>query len=322
MKRLGLLGISRLRIGRFGTSRSGIGRSGIGRSGIGRFRVGRFGIGGRQSEQRVRQGIGGTLAVVLALILTLIPLLWMLLASVKSRSDLYAKPLRILPSKLIWHNYGRAWNEVPFASFFVNSAVTTLATTVIKVLLGATTAYALVFLRFPLRRLLFWFVVASLMVPFEVVLIPNYVATAQLRWLDTWAGIVIPTAGVAFGAFLLHQSFRSIPTEIIEAAELDGVSRIGLLTRIVAPMSMPAISAFALITAVSKWNDYLWPRLVSSKGSSATLPVGLTLLRNSEGLNEYGPIMAGAVLVIAPMIPILIVAQRRIVDGLTGGVKG
>ncbi len=270
----------------------------------------------------VRQGPSGVIAIGLAIALTAIPLLWMVLASVKSRNDLYHKPLKFLPSKLIWHNYGRAFHSVPFVRFFLNSLVTTVATTAIKVTLGVTTAYALVFLRFPGRRVVFWFVVASLMVPFEVVLIPNYVTTARLHWLDTWTGIVIPTAGVAFGAFLLHQTFRAIPTEIIEAAELDGVSRIGMMTRIVVPMSRPALAAFALITAVAKWNDYLWPRLVSSTEKSTTLPVGLTLLRNSEGLNEWGPIMAGAVLVIVPIIPILLFAQRRIVDGLTGGVKG
>ena len=275
-----------------------------------------------RGPRKVRQGPAGLFAIVGALVLTVVPVAWMVLASLKSRNDLYSQPLRILPSKLVWNNYQRAFNEVPFLRFFMNSFVTTAATTVIKVVLGVTTAYALVFLRFPARRLIFWFVVASLMVPFEVVLIPNYVTTARLGWLDSWLGIVIPTAGVAFGAFLLHQTFRGIPTEIIEAAEIDGITRWGLMTKIVVPMSRPAIAAFALVTAVAKWNDYLWPRLVTSKASSTTLPVGLTLLRDSEGVNEWGPIMAGAVLVILPVIPILLFAQRRVVDGLTGGVKG
>ena len=275
-----------------------------------------------KDSKKVRQGPAGLFAIIGALVLTVVPVVWMVLASLKSRNDLYSRPLRILPSKLVWNNYHRAFNEVPFLRFFVNSFATTAATTVIKVVLGVSTAYALVFLRFPARRLIFWFVVASLMVPFEVVLIPNYVTTARLGWLDSWLGIVIPTAGVAFGAFLLNQTFRAIPTEIIEAAEIDGITRWGLMTKVVVPMSRPAIAAFALVTAVAKWNDYLWPRLVTSKASSTTLPVGLTLLRDSEGVNEWGPIMAGAVLVILPVIPILLFAQRRVVDGLTGGVEG
>ena len=275
-----------------------------------------------KDSKKVRQGPAGLFAIIGALVLTVVPVVWMVLASLKSRNDLYSRPLRILPSKLVWNNYHRAFNEVPFLRFFVNSFATTAATTVIKVVLGVSTAYALVFLRFPARRLIFWFVVASLMVPFEVVLIPNYVTTARLGWLDSWLGIVIPTVGVAFGAFLLNQTFRAIPTEIIEAAEIDGITRWGLMTKVVVPMSRPAIAAFALVTAVAKWNDYLWPRLVTSRASSTTLPVGLTLLRDSEGVNEWGPIMAGAVLVILPVIPILLFAQRRVVDGLTGGVKG
>jgi sn-glycerol 3-phosphate transport system permease protein len=275
-----------------------------------------------KSSRRVRQGPSGLVAVIGAGLLTVVPLGWMLLASVKSRTDIYHRPLRVLPSKLVWNNYDRALTEVPFFRFLINSLGTTLLTTLIKVVLGATTAYALVFLQFPGRRLVFWFVVASLMVPFEVVLIPNYVTAAQMGWLDSWIGIVVPTAGVAFGAYLLHQSFRAIPVEIIEAAELDGISPWGLFTRIVLPLSRPSLAAFALITAVTKWNDYLWPRLISSKTASNTLPVGLTLLRDSEGVNEWGPIMAGAVLVIIPVVPFVLFAQRRIVDGLTGGVKG
>lgn len=271
---------------------------------------------GRASERLAQFGL------VIAVALILVPVAWAILASLKDRNDLYAQPLRILPSHPHWQNYSRALHEVPLLRFFVNSIATTVITTLIKVTFGASTAFALVFLRFPGRRLLFWFVVASLMVPFEVVLIPNYVTVARLHWLDTWFGLVVPGAGVAFGVFLLHQTFRSIPSEIIEAADLDGVSRFRLLTRVVLPMSRPALAAFALITAVAKWNEYLWPRVVTSKLVSATLPVGITLLRDSEGVNEWGPIMAGTVLAVLPVLPLLVVAQRRLVDGLAGGVKG
>lgn len=190
-------------------------------------------------RRRLRYLVGADrlaqITVFLVVLLVLVPLAWTVLASLKTRDDIYHQPLRILPSHLEWGNYRRAWSQVPFARFYLNSFVTTAVTTLIKVSLGATTAFALVFLRFPGRRLAFWFVVASLMVPFEVVLIPNYVTVARLGWLDTWAGIIIPTAGVAFGAFLLNQTFRSIPKEIVEAADLDGGTRFGLLTKVVLP---------------------------------------------------------------------------------------
>lgn len=259
---------------------------------------------------------------VLAVLLVSVPTIWMILASFKTRNEIYAIPLQILPSRLSLDNYRRAWEQVPFPKFFLNSFVTTSAATLVKVGLGVTSAYALVFLHFPGRRVVFWFIVGSLMVPFEVVLIPNYVTVAEFGWLNTYAGMVVPGLGVAFGAFLLHQSFKTLPTEIIEAARLDGVTHLGLLTRIVVPMSRPAIAAFALITAVAKWNEYLWPRLVTTRDSTTTLPVGLTLLRDSEGLNEWGPIMAGALIVALPVVPLMLIAHRRLVDGLTGGVKG
>jgi sn-glycerol 3-phosphate transport system permease protein len=273
-------------------------------------------------SSRARRNPARLVAVISALFLVSIPTLWIFLASLKTRDELYRLPIQIFPSSITGINYRRAWEQVPFARFFLNSIGTTLITTVIKVALGVSTAYALSFLKFPGRKLIFWFVVGSLMVPFEVVLIPNYVTIANLGWLNTWAGIIVPGAGVAFGAFLLYQSFETLPVEIIEAARLDGVGRLGMLTRIVAPMSKPAIAAFALITAVAKWNEYLWPRLVTTRDINTTLPVGLTLLRDSEGVNEYGPIMAGAVLVALPVIPLLLFAHRRLVDGLTGGVKG
>ena len=274
----------------------------------------------RRSVNRLTPG--QLFAIALALSLISVPTIWMVFASFKSRDEMYRLPLQIFPSSASTSNYERAMKQVPFPRLFLNSIATTLLATMAKVVLGVSTAYALVFLRFPGRRLAFWFVVGSLMVPFEVVLIPNYVTVAELGWLNTWAGIIVPGLGVAFGAFLLNQSFRSLPGEIIEAARLDGVSRFGMLWRIVVPMSQPAIAAFALITAVAKWNEYLWPRLVTTRETSATLPVGLTMLRDSEGVNEWGPIMAGAVLVALPVIPLLLVAHRRLVDGLTGGVKG
>ena len=265
---------------------------------------------------------GQLFAVLLAIALISLPTIWMVFASFKSRDEMYKLPLQIFPSSASTTNYQRALKQVPFPRLFLNSIATTLIATSVKVILGVCTAYALVFLKFPGRRLAFWFVVGSLMVPFEVVLIPNYVTVANLGWLNTWAAIIVPGLGVAFGTFLLYQSFRTLPTEIIEAARLDGVSRFGMLTRIVAPMSRPAIAAFALLTAVAKWNEYLWPRLVSTREIAATLPVGLTMLRDSEGVNEWGPIMAGAVLVAIPVFPLLLVAHRRLVEGLTGGVKG
>ncbi len=268
------------------------------------------------------------IAVAVALALIGLPLVWMLLATMKSRPELIARPVEWLPAEFRTMNFREAWRNAPFPEMYLTSIVTTTVSTLLKVCIGVTTAYALVFLKFPGRTLIFWFVLASLMVPFEVVIIPNFLTVADLKWVysdslrSVWLGIVVPGLGTAFGAFLMRQTFRQIPHEIVEAAQLDGVSRWGLLWKVVVPMSRPSIVAFALITAVAKWNEYLWPRMIVNNIEKSPLPVGLTILRNSEGITNYGPIMAGTVLAILPVVPLMIIAQRHLVAGLTGGVKG
>jgi len=185
------------------------------------------------------------------------------------------------------------------------------------------TAYALVFLRFPRKNLVFLVVLAALMVPVQITIIPNYVLVADLGWVNTYQGIIIPGAAVAFGTFLMRQQFLALPREVIEAARIDGAGHLRMLWQIVLPMSRPTLVTFGLISVVSKWNEYLWPLLVTNTAERMTLPVGLTHLQDSEGSSEWGIVMAGAVMVIAPVLAVFLWAQRHIVEGLTAGsVKG
>jgi sn-glycerol 3-phosphate transport system permease protein len=166
-------------------------------------------------------------------------------------------------------------------------------------------------------------VVAALMVPEQVVLIPNYVLVSDLDWLNTYQGLVVPNAAVALGTFLMRQHFLTIPTSLVEAARLDGVGHLGLLWKVLLPVSRPSLAAFAVIAVVARWNDYLWPLLVTNTDQMKTLPVGLTLLQDSEGQSEWGIVMAGAVMVVVPIILLFLRAQRHLVEGLTAGsVKG
>ncbi len=262
-------------------------------------------------------------AVFAAVVLVCAPLGWMVAASFKTRSDLYTLPVAIFPETFRWANYQDAWTSVPFGQFFINSLITTAAGSSLELVNGVMTAYALVFLRFPKKKFIFLFVLAALMVPGQVTLIPNYVLVADLGWVNTYQGIIIPGAAVAFGTFLLRQHFLTLPKEVIEAARIDGVGHVAMLWHIVLPMSRPTLVTFALISVVAKWNEYLWPLLVTNTENMRTLPVGLTQLQNSEGSTEWGIVMAGAVLVIAPVLVLFFWAQRHIVEGLTAGsVKG
>jgi sn-glycerol 3-phosphate transport system permease protein len=252
-----------------------------------------------------------------------LPLLWMAGASLKTRQEIYTLPVSWLPETFRWENYRDAWTAVPFERFFINSVITTAGGSGLELINGVLTAYALVFLRFPRKNLVFLFVLAALMVPVQITIIPNYVLVADLGWVNTYQGIIIPGAAVAFGTFLMRQQFLALPREVIEAARIDGAGHLRMLWQIVLPMSRPALATFALISIVAKWNEYLWPLLVTNTADRMTLPVGLTQLQDSEGSSEWGVVMAGAVLVIAPVLAIFLWAQRHIVEGLTAGsIKG
>lgn len=174
-------------------------------------------------------------------------------------------------------------------------------------------------MRFPGRNVVFLVVIAALMVPNQITVISNYALVAQLGWRNTFQGIIIPLAGVAFGTFLMRNQFLSLPEEIIESGKMDGAGPLKLLWRVVLPMSWPTLVAFSLITVVNEWNEYLWPFLMSDDQRTAPLPVGLTLLQNNEGLTNWGPVMAGTVITMLPILVLFLFLQRQMLKGLTAG---
>jgi sn-glycerol 3-phosphate transport system permease protein len=268
---------------------------------------------------RSRPAVGGYVTMALAVAVMVLPLVWMLLASFKGMAEIYRLPITWLPESLAPTNYETATRTVPFGMFFVNSAIATVLGAGLKMLLGLMTAYALVFLDIPLRRFFFWVVVCALLVPQQIVLIPNYALIAQLGWLNTYQGLIVPGLASAFGTFLFRQHFLTLPRSILEAAELDGAGHWRRLWRFVVPLSAPTIAAVGLVSIVHEWNDYLWPLLVIDRPEMMTLPVGLTLLMNSDGVTDWGVLMAGTVLVTVPVLAVFFLLQRRIVAGLVAG---
>lgn len=276
------------------------------------------------NRRRRRVGVvAGYLAMVVVVVLVALPLVWIVLASFKDRSEIYVQPAVWWPS--VWHpeNYREATTSVPFWDFLRNSLIVTSILGVVKFTLGVLSAYGLVFLRFPFKNVVFVVIIAALMVPNQITSITNYAFIAQIGLRNTFTGIILPLAGVAFGTFLMRNHFLSIPPEIIEAARMDGAGHVRLLTRVVLPMSIPTMVAFALITLVNEWNEYLWPFLMADDYSVATLPVGLTQLQNNDGLTNWGPVMAATVLAMLPMLIVFLALQRHMIKGLTSGaVKG
>jgi len=279
----------------------------------------------RRNGPLSRQNLVGTittgyLPIVLATLVVVLPLVWMILASFKSPAELLTQTPRVLPDSFAPSNYTEAAETVPFGRLFLNSMLVTGVGAGIKVALAVLTAYALVFVRFPAKKIIFALILATLMVPPQVSLLPNYVLITSLGGADTYWGIILPSLATGFGTFLLRQQFLTLPASILEAAEIDGASHWTRLTRIVVPISKPAIATVALISIVFEWNEYLWPLVIVSDPNMMTLPVGLTLLQNSEsGADGYGLVMAGTVLVIVPVLIVFTAFQRYIVSGLTQG---
>lgn len=264
------------------------------------------------------------LVLLLAVLVVILPLIYMGLASFKGPRDLATTHLQVFPEVWRVQNYADAAQKAPFARMFLNSGIVTVVGAGLKVLLAILTAYGLVFCRFPLKNLVFWLILATLMVPPQVTALPNYVLVSSLGGENTYWGIILPGLGTGFGTFLLRQAFMQLPLEVLEAAQLDGAGHWRRLWHCVVPMALPSIATVALVNVVYEWNDYLWPLIITSDPDMMTLPRGLTLLRNGENLaSTFGIMMAGSVMVLVPVLLVFAVLQRHIVNGFTqGGVKG
>ncbi len=269
----------------------------------------------------------GYLAMVVVALVIGVPLVWMLSGSLMSTRDIL-NPNVWFPTKPVWENYPDAWNSVPFARFFLNSVIITVFGAGLEVLLGVLCAYAFAFLRFPGKNILFMVVLASLMVPSQVVIIPNYqfLATTvrdwfnlENNWVNTYQGIILPGAATAFGTFLMRQGFMGLPGDVLDAAKVDGAGHLRTMWGVMLPMAKPIVVTFALISVVSKWNEYLWPLLITNTDNMRPVTVGLRLLNDAEGNDNWGVIMAGTAMVVVPMLIVYIALQRFIIDGLTAG---
>lgn len=275
------------------------------------------------TDKNVLVKIMGYVGMVLAILFIGLPLVFIVLTSFKQQSEIYTQPVTWFPSEFNFDNYANVFERVPFLNYFRNSIVITVILCLVKIILGVISAYALSILRFPGRNLVFLLVISALMVPSEVTVISNYALVSQLGWRDTYQGIIVPLAGIAFGTFLMRNHFMSIPSELIEAARMDHCGHFRLLWKVLLPISMPTLVAFSMITVVNEWNQYLWPFLMAETDNSATLPIGLTMLQNNEGVSNWGPVMAATIMTMLPVLVMFLALQQYMIKGLiSGAVKG
>jgi sn-glycerol 3-phosphate transport system permease protein len=279
-------------------------------------------LGGTIARRWSWQRLAGYVAMALAVIIVGTPLFWMFSGSLKTTQEVFAIPPTFLPSSPRWSNYIDAWNSAPFGRFYLNSIIITFFGTGIKLVNAVCTAYALVFLRFPLKNLIFLIILAGLMVPEQVTILPNYVTLSDVfgqSWINTYQGIILPGAAIAFGTFLLRQRFLGLPREVIDAAKVDGCGNLRLMWDMVIPMSRAAIVTVTLLVAVAKWNEFLWPLVITNSDDMRPLTVGLTYLVNRESNTQWGQVMAATVFVIVPLLIVFAFAQRLIIAGITAG---
>ncbi len=257
--------------------------------------------------------------LILTALVFVVPLFWVFSASLKDLQQIYTFPPVWFPTEPKFSNYSEAWASAPFGRFYLNTIITTLFGVALEVVNALLTAYALVFLRFPGKNIIFIVLLAALMVPIHVTILPNYLTIASLGWVNTYQGIILPGASVAFGAFLLRQHFLTLPHEIPEAARLDGASHLQTLWYVILPISGPMLVTVTLVSLVTKWNDFLWPLISTNSENMRTLPIGLSYLFSAEGASQWGLIMAATIFVILPVLLIFLRWQKHIVSGLTSG---
>jgi sn-glycerol 3-phosphate transport system permease protein len=273
-------------------------------------------------QKTIIGGLAGYLGLLVLLVMIGIPIFWMISGSLKTTREIRHIPVQWLPSSFRWSNFRDAWEAAPFGRFYLNTLITTFIGSGLELINAVMTAYALAFLKFPKKNLVFVLILIALMIPDEVVIVPNYLTISDVfghSWVNTYQGIIIPGASVAFGAFLLRQAFLGLPREVLEAAKIEGAGHVRLLWDMVIPMARPSILTFGLISLVAKWNEYLWPLVVTNEDRMRTLTVGLTYLFDNEGNTQWGVVMAGTIFVLAPLIAVFILAQRFIIEGITSG---
>lgn len=257
----------------------------------------------------------GRHAVLLAGSVTVVvPFLWMFTTSLRSRAETYTNTT-ILPTSWHWENYAQAWQAAPFGQYYLNSTLMAVGIVAGHLVLDALAAYAFARLRFPLRNTLFVLLLAVLLVPNFVTVIPAYALVAGFGWIDTYAALIIPRLADVFGIILLRQFFASIPQELEDAARIDGCSRAGTFFRIMVPLSAPAFATLAIFSFLFAWNDFLWPLLVTNSDEMRTIQVGLSSFQGRYG-TSWNYLMAGTMMATLPSIVVFMLFQRALVRGI------
>lgn len=261
-------------------------------------------------------------ALTLGAAIVMLPFLWMVSVSLKPQAEIFTPDVVLLPQAPTLASYRAVLTETAIPRYLLNGVIVTLGILVLQLLVTVPCAYAMAHRRFTGRGVLFGAVAAALLVPFHVTAIPIFLGFSEAGLLNSYTGLILPFVATAFGLFLLRQSFAQIPTELVDAARVDGMSEMGIAWRVAFPISVPTVIAFSIFSVTAHWNDLFWPLIATTDPALATPPRGILYFRDEESGDDIGPLMAGATLVTAPLIVAFLLAQRRFTQGLAGaGIK-
>lgn len=257
-----------------------------------------------------------------AAFVVLFPIYSALVVAIQPASALISGLGVLIPNELTFDAFRDAWRQGDLGQYLRNSVIQSGLTTIAQVTTSILAAYAFAFLRFPGKRLVFFAFLATLMVPTEVIFVGQYDIVAELDWINTFQGLVVPFVAWTFGTFMIRQSFLNVPGDLRDAVALDGYGHFGFLWHVAIPLARPAIAGLAVFSFLNAWNEYLWPLLVTDRADVRTIQIGLKSL-NSTNVDELNLVMAGTIIAALPIALVLIVFQRHLVRGLTAGaVKG
>ncbi len=253
-----------------------------------------------------------SIVLIFMIIIFLFPFIWMISTSLKTTQEAIQIPPSIIPSKIVIENYLKAWSSGPFLRYLGNSLFITLSVLVIQFMVMVPAAYAFSKIKFKGSNILFGIVLIGLMVPAQITFLPIYMMMSKAELINTYVPLILPFMTSSFGIFLLRQNFMQISDEIIEAAKLDNSSDLKIMFKVMLPMAKPAVITFALFSFIYHWNNYFWPLVMSNSDLVRTLPIGVAMLKESEGVTNWNVVMAGNVMLTAPILLLYTILNNKI----------
>lgn len=260
--------------------------------------------------------------LILGAFITILPFVWMILSSLKTPAEIIAVPPSLFPASPQWSNYAKAWAAAPFARYFINTVIVAIGGTIGTVITTVLAAFAFSRLNFPGKKIIFSLLMATLMIPGEMLIITNYVTITKLHWIDSYKAMIIPWIASVFYIYLLTQFFMQVPDELYLAAKVDKCSDFKYMMKIMVPMNRHAIITIAILNIISSWNAFLWPLLVTNSDEMRVLSTGLVQFQSEAG-SDYQLIMAASCILVMPIIIIYLFLRKYIIEGVTrSGLKG